>query len=498
MGSGIADVGGTLFVGSVIFSGMHIGISATFGVNPSTLAIGGNHFAGGGTGVQAVGDRGAAILVVRQNRFTGMTGSAVSVLEWTNAQIEENVVESHAGPQPPISIGGCAECFVEDNTITGSSGGNAIRVVGGNGPSTDSVVIGNTITNPTQADGYAIFVGDATGTIIAGNTVTGARAGGIVTNPGAEIADNVVTSLGEPGSAGIYLRGANDGSTVTGNRVTGAAVGIDVDPNAGSTATVVARNAIDGNVTGLTNRATIPVNAACNWWGDASGPSGARGGDGDGVSANVTVEPWLRSADVPNAPCDGLPSTTTTTTSTSSTTTTTVPVTLCAATPRPDCTSAARATLVVKNVADDRRDALVWRWQAPTAVPREQLGDPLAATGYTLCLYDGASVVQLIVRVPAVGTCASKPCWKSTKAGYAYEDAERTPDGVTAVHLRGGARKPARLVVKARGALVGPPALPFALPARVQLVRTDAAVCWEATYASAKKDVAARLRATTR
>lgn len=35
------------------------------------------------------------------------------------------------------------------------------------------------------------------------------------------------------------------------------------------------------------------VDAEFNWWGDASGPSGAGSGTGDAVSANVDYDPWL-------------------------------------------------------------------------------------------------------------------------------------------------------------------------------------------------------------
>ena len=38
---------------------------------------------------------------------------------------------------------------------------------------------------------------------------------------------------------------------------------------------------------------TTSLDAAYNWWGDASGPSGVGPGDGDAVSTRVLYSPWL-------------------------------------------------------------------------------------------------------------------------------------------------------------------------------------------------------------
>jgi len=53
-------------------------------------------------------------------------------------------------------------------------------------------------------------------------------------------------------------------------------------------------NNIAGNdLLGIYNAATEEVDAAKNWWGYASGPSGVGPGSGDAVSENVTFDPWL-------------------------------------------------------------------------------------------------------------------------------------------------------------------------------------------------------------
>ena len=48
-----------------------------------------------------------------------------------------------------------------------------------------------------------------------------------------------------------------------------------------------------GADTGVANTGDGTLDAANNWWGDASGPSGEGPGSGDGVSTDVTYVPWL-------------------------------------------------------------------------------------------------------------------------------------------------------------------------------------------------------------
>jgi parallel beta-helix repeat protein len=56
----------------------------------------------------------------------------------------------------------------------------------------------------------------------------------------------------------------------------------------------VTRNAIAGNSVGLRTVGVGTATAECNWWGNASGPSGPGGaGTGDSVSSGVDFDPWL-------------------------------------------------------------------------------------------------------------------------------------------------------------------------------------------------------------
>ena len=61
-------------------------------------------------------------------------------------------------------------------------------------------------------------------------------------------------------------------------------------------------NDITGNTNyGVYNRRTTTIDAADNWWGDASGPSGVGPGSGDPVSDYVVYTPWLEAPANPSS-----------------------------------------------------------------------------------------------------------------------------------------------------------------------------------------------------
>lgn len=92
---------------------------------------------------------------------------------------------------------------------------------------------------------------------------------------------------------GLQLRASN-GNRVTGNVIRGNKTeGVLVD--LGSKENVFRQNEIAGNRrTGLANETPHTIDAAENWWGAESGPSGAGPGAGDKVDANVNFTPWLK------------------------------------------------------------------------------------------------------------------------------------------------------------------------------------------------------------
>ncbi len=70
-------------------------------------------------------------------------------------------------------------------------------------------------------------------------------------------------------------------------------------------------NNIVGNNRGVTYAGTETINVEYNWWGSASGPSGAGPGTGDSVPATVDFDPWLTASSpcvpLPDADGDGVP-----------------------------------------------------------------------------------------------------------------------------------------------------------------------------------------------
>ena len=99
--------------------------------------------------------------------------------------------------------------------------------------------------------------------------------------------------------------------TATKNLIHNWAVGVEVyECTGGGCATStftnldINRNSIVGNTAGMSADTVDPAetDGTCNWWGNASGPSGTGPGTGDSVSTEVDFSPWLYSADLDD-PC---------------------------------------------------------------------------------------------------------------------------------------------------------------------------------------------------
>lgn len=91
--------------------------------------------------------------------------------------------------------------------------------------------------------------------------------------------------------------------TVTDNHIVGFAFGIDIPfEDVDVSAWAVNDNRIEGNDVGVNNDGSGTLDATCNWWGAANGPSGAGDGDGDAVTGDVEFLPWHTA---PEGPCEG-------------------------------------------------------------------------------------------------------------------------------------------------------------------------------------------------
>lgn len=130
------------------------------------------------------------------------------------------------------------------------------------------------------------------------------------------------------------------------------------------------------------------------------------------------------------------------------------------------------------------KNALAWKWSKGPAIAKTDFGDPLASDAYHLCVYDAGTLVAA-TRAEAGGTCGKKPCWKSTKSGYAFADKELTPAGVASLGLKSGAVGKGVLQLRAKGASLRlPPLDGLGGPVLVQLLRGSGGACWSTTFSA--------------
>jgi len=145
------------------------------------------------------------------------------------------------------------------------------------GPGT-STITGNQISKLTGGNARGIFIEPVNGSsdvTVSKNAVTG-----------------INTSFGT-GIEALVPSTAIMNLVITANTVSTWQKGIVIGNNAGSNLTqTVASNSITGNQQGIVNSGSGIVDATCNWWGSASGPSGAGPGTGDPVGANINFTPW--------------------------------------------------------------------------------------------------------------------------------------------------------------------------------------------------------------
>jgi hypothetical protein len=140
-----------------------------------------------------------------------------------------------------------------------------------------------------------------------------------------------------------------------------------------------------------------------------------------------------------------------------------------------------KAQLTVKDNALPTRDSLVWRWTKGAATSLADFGDPTAAASYELCVFDqhaGVPTLALDAKIPAGAN------WQAFSKGFKYRDRTLASDGVTAVLLKTGADGQAGIVVRAKGANLATPALPFGQDPTVTVQLVGANACWEARYST--------------
>ncbi len=94
-------------------------------------------------------------------------------------------------------------------------------------------------------------------------------------------------------STGIQVD-KNATAKITGNEISGKGTGILVGSSATDSCTVTAgRNDLTGDVVGVQNNTSRPVDATLNWWASSNGPSGTGAATAVG---NVLFSPWMGDA----------------------------------------------------------------------------------------------------------------------------------------------------------------------------------------------------------
>ncbi len=131
------------------------------------------------------------------------------------------------------------------------------------------------------------------------------------------------------------------------------------------------------------------------------------------------------------------------------------------------------------------RDSMNWVWGRGAETSGGDLGDPLATTDYTLCLYDEtAGQAQRIMKhaMPAGSG------WKMTRSGFRYRDPKLTAGGVNRVRLVAGLAGKARVVVHGRARPLLLPSLPLQQQSTVTIQLLNDNVCWESRFSTAVKN----------
>ncbi len=173
----------------------------------------------------------------------------------------------------------------------------------------------------------------------------------------------------------------------------------------------------------------------------------------------------------------------------------------CAAEALSGCRTTTAASLLMKDKDADgpgAGDRLVWKWRDDLSVTSD-FDDPTAGTRYSACVYgdDGGTLV-LVATVAAGGICGSRNCWLAANDGYRFSDMDALQDGIKKVSFKASAAPgAARVQFQGGGMGLNYTGLPLDTDVRVQLTRSDSALCWESAFGleSVQKSGTALLKA---
>ena len=264
-----------------------------------------------GTGDMIKQDSSHAGTVVKYNIIhDGLGDEGVQLKKCTNGVLEYNYVFEIADPGDGLNIADSSSYgTIQYNEVCGIHGENAaiyiygsehMEIIGnlvrdsGTGLGNDGIKVGakgtgdatkkyvlvkdNIIHDITQ-DGISVYMSDVT---VEGNEIYNCHS-----ENGAIYLAYAISNID------IHDNAIYNNTLKTTKRLTSA--GILLEYRVDATSVTVHNNNIYNNTPyGITNEATDPLDATCNWWGDASGPyhSTNTSGTGNPVSDNVTFSPW--------------------------------------------------------------------------------------------------------------------------------------------------------------------------------------------------------------
>lgn len=144
--------------------------------------------------------------------------------------------------------------------------------------------------------------------------------------------------------------------------------------------------------------------------------------------------------------------------------------------------------ITIKDNANPARNSLVWTDQF-TGASLDDFLNPTVDGGndYAFCLYD-SSTSQLLgsARIPAGGTCGTKPCWKATPTSLKYNRLDALEEGISSLVLSASRTGKGKITLKGKGAALDMPAPPLSLPLLATLQSGNS--CWAAQVNFAQRN----------
>jgi uncharacterized delta-60 repeat protein len=151
-----------------------------------------------------------------------------------------------------------------------------------------------------------------------------------------------------------------------------------------------------------------------------------------------------------------------------------------------------KAKLAISDNADPLRDKLEFKWTKGVIDDFTDFGVPSQFTSYRLCIFAGPGAAPPLVHEASI---PASSLWSVKGYKYLYKDKTGANDGVVLGQLQGPPGKPAKVVLKAKGANVAPPAPALATPVTAQLLNSSGE-CFGATFATPSVNAGGKFRAS--